>query len=233
VVGGGAAGTVRILAWDRRDMPGGVIVATSKLGPMALAQVRPAVPADAADIARIQRIVWTTAYADFLPPGVVDGFDDDAVAVGWASSIEAGGAGRVWVATEGADVVGFVGAGPADADDLTDATGALPDDRERVGTVATLLVEPRWGRRGHAGRLLVEAAAFLREAGCERAVAWIPERDGPSRAFYARAGWGPDGTVRVLDAGGRPLRELRVEGPVDLEFAPEPTAADLGLPLLE
>lgn len=200
---------------------------------MALAQVRPAVPADAAEIARIQRIVWTTAYSDLLPPGAVEGFDDDAVAAGWAASIEAGGAARVWVATEGTAVVGFAGAGPADADDLADATGAVPDDRDRVGAVATLLVEPRWGRRGHAGRLLVDATAFLRAAGCERAVAWIPERDAASRAFYARAGWEPDGTVRVLDAGGRPLRELRLEGPVDLEFAPEPTAADLGLPLLE
>jgi hypothetical protein len=60
----------------------------------------------------------------------------------------------------------------------------------------------------------------------------VPERDTASRAFYRRAGWEPDGTVRTLDAGGRPLREVRLGGPLDLEFAPEPTADDLGLPLL-
>lgn len=200
---------------------------------MALAQVRAATTDDAGALARVQRVVWTSAYADLLPPGVVEGFDDDAVARGWAASIETGGDARAWIALEGAEVVGFAAAGPATVGDLTDATGAAPDDRDRVGAVATLLVEPRWGRRGHGGRLLVEAARFLRGGGRERAIAWIPERDAASRAFYARAGWEPDGTVRVLDAGGRPLRELRLTGPVDLEFAPEPTAADLGLPLLE
>jgi hypothetical protein len=60
----------------------------------------------------------------------------------------------------------------------------------------------------------------------------VPERDTASRAFFARAAWEPDGTVRTLDAGGRPLREVRLAGPLDLEFRPEPTADDLGLPLL-
>lgn len=201
---------------------------------MALAQVRAATADDAEDMARIQHQVWTTAYADMLPPGVVDAFDADAVAQAWAASIPtAPTGGGVWVATEGPAVVGFAAAGPASTEDLADATGTAPDDAAVIGSVATLLIEPRWGRRGHGGRLLVEAAAALRAGGYERGVAWVPERDTPSRRFYARAGWEPDGTLRVLDAGGRPLREIRLAGPVDLEFAPEPTLADLGLPLLE
>lgn len=138
----------------------------------------------------------------------------------------------MWVATEGDAVVGFAAAGPADPDDLVDATGTVPDDAANVGAVATLLVEPRWARRGHGGRLLVDVAAALRAGGAARGVTWVPERDTASRAFYARAAWEPDGTVRTLDAGGRPLRELRLAGPLDLEFRPEPSADDLGLPLL-
>ena len=38
--------------------------------------------------------------------------------------------------------------------------------------------------------------------------------------------------LRTLDAGGRPLREIRVAGDLDLEFAPEPSLGDLDLPLL-
>lgn len=197
---------------------------------MAVASVRPATPADAPVLARLQHSVWTAAYASLLPAGATDGFDADAVAEAWAAPIEAG---AVWVATEGDEVVGFAAASRAGADDLADATGALPDDADTVGMVATLLVEPRWGRRGHAGRLLVETAAALREAGATRGIAWIPERDAASRGFYARAGWEPDGTVRVLDAGGRPLREIRVGGALDLAYAPEPSLADLGLPLLD
>lgn len=196
---------------------------------MAIAQVRPADPDDAADVTTVQREVWTTAWAGFLPAGLTDGFDDEAVTAAWRRA--AGGPG-LWVATEGSEVVGFCLAGPAPDDDVADAVGAVPDDAARVGRVATLLVAPRWGRRGHGGRLLVRAAAGLREEGAARGISWVPERDAASRAFYRRAGWEPDGTVRTLDAGGRPLREVRLGGPLDLEFAPEPSADDLDLPLL-
>lgn len=201
---------------------------------MALAQVRLATPEDAAEIARIQRVVWTTAYTDMLPPGVVEEFDEEAAALTWETSIHRLGPSEgLWVATEGDAVVGYAAAGSATADDLTDATGTVAEDAGWVGAIETLLVEPRWGRRGHGGRLMVEAAATLRSTGYRRGIAWVPERDAASRRFYARAGWEPDGTLRVLDAGGRPLRELRLTGPVDLEYAPEPTAEELGLPLLE
>ncbi|MEJ2889907.1 GNAT family N-acetyltransferase [Actinomycetospora aeridis] len=196
---------------------------------MALASVRLAAAEDAAAVAHVQRTVWTSAYADLLPPGAVEGFDADAVAAGWAGPIAAG---AVWVATEGDALVGFCAAGPASPDDLVDAAGAVPEDAASVAAVAALLVEPRWGRRGHGGRLLVEAAGGLRAGGATRAIAWVPERDAASRRFYERAGWDPDGTVRTLDAGGRPLREIRVAGTLDLEFRPEPSLDDLDLPLL-
>ncbi len=196
---------------------------------MAIAQVRPAAPEDAPPVTAVQREVWTSAWAGFLPAGLTEGFDDEAVSAAWARAASGPG---LWVATEGDDVVGFCLAGPAGEEDVADAVGTVPDDAGRVGLVATLLVSPRWGRRGHGGRLLVAAAAGLRSGGAARGITWIPERDVASRAFYRRAGWEPDGTVRTLDAGGRPLREVRLGGSLDLGFAPEPTADDLGLPLL-
>lgn len=196
---------------------------------MALASVRLAAADDAPAVAHVQRTVWTSAYAELLPPDAVEGFDEPAVAAGWAGPIAAG---AVWVATEGDALVGFCAAGPAPRDDLADAAGAVPDDAASVAAIAALLVEPRWGRRGHGGRLLVAAAATLRAAGAVRGIAWVPERDTASRRFYERAGWDPDGTVRTLDAGGRPLREIRVAGSLDLDFRPEPSPDDLDLPLL-
>ena len=201
---------------------------------MAVARVRPAVVDDAPAVAAVQQVVWTSAYASFLPPGATEGFEPDAVAAAWSGAISgAGAAGAgVWVATEGDTLVGFVAGGPATPDDLADATGAVPEDAGSVVAVATLLVEPRWGRRGHAGRLLVAVADAARGWGAQRGIVWVPERDTASRTFFTRAGWELDGTVRTLDAGGRPLREVRLGGTLDLDFAPEPSAADLGLPLL-
>ncbi len=183
---------------------------------MATASVHPAAPADVEQIARVQRDTWRAAYADLLPADVLADLDTEQA---WADAI-ATGAGHVFVATEGEWTVGFCAAGMAPEPDLADAAGALPPDAATVGLIGTLLVEPRWGRRGHGGRLLTTAAAALREDGATRAVAWIPEADQASRRFYTGIAWHADGIARTLDAGGQPLREIRVSGRLDLSWKP-------------
>lgn len=183
---------------------------------MADADTRPATPADAEELARIQLTTWRTAYEAILPAEVLDGMDVASTATAWLQAIDYG---TVFVATEGDWLVGFVSAGPAPRTESADAKGNPPADADTVALVGTLLVEPRWGRRGHGGRLLAAAAEAMRDRGSTRGIAWVPEADNASLGFYRRAGWQPDGTVRTLDAGGRPLRELRVSGGLDLELA--------------
>lgn len=178
--------------------------------------MRGATAEDASVLAELHRVTWRAAYAELLPPGTLDELDTPQVQQAWADTI--GGGATVLIATEGADPVGFVVAGPAPADDVAAADGTVPCDAVRTVLVGTLLVEPRWGRRGHGGRLLAAAAAMLRKAGAIRGIAWVPAEDAASLSFYRRAGWAPDGTVRTLDANGRALRELRLTGPLDLEL---------------
>jgi GNAT superfamily N-acetyltransferase len=181
---------------------------------VAEATVRPAVPADVEEIARIQRDTWRAAYRDLLPEEILSGLDNvDAM----RELVEAGTA-TVHVATEGEWIVGFCVVGPAPDSEVAEADGRLPEDAASTGLVATLLVEPRWGRRGHGGRLLAAAAETLRGLGATRGVSWVPEADRASLNFYHSAGWETDGVVRTLDAGGRPFREARVTGPVDLKL---------------
>ncbi|WP_039787435.1 GNAT family N-acetyltransferase [Actinoalloteichus spitiensis] len=182
---------------------------------MAVADVRPAVTADVSEITRIQRVTWQAAYADLLPSEVLATLDTPDAEEAWHEAL-AQPAARVFVATEGEWTVGFCAAGPAPAEAVASAGGALPADADRVGLVSVLLVEPRWGRRGHAGRLLAAAGQALRGEGAERGVAWIPQSDAASESFYRKAGWEPDGTARTLDAGGRPFREVRFTGPLDI-----------------
>lgn len=182
---------------------------------MAEAAVRPAQPADVADIARIQVLTWQTAYADILPPDVLASLDVSSAGEQWLQTIEQGPA-SVLVAMEGEWVVGFCSAGPSPESESASADGTPAADAETVGLVATLLVEPRWGRRGHGARLLAAAMDVLRSEGLTRAIAWSPEQDKATTGFYKRAGWTPDGVLRTLDAGGTPLREVRFTGPVSL-----------------
>lgn len=181
---------------------------------MADASVRPATLGDVTEIARIQRDTWRTAYADLLPEQALAELDTEQA---WREVVEHGPA-TVHVATEGTWTVGFCVAGAAPEDEVAEANGVLPEDASSTGLIAILLVEPRWGRRGHGGRLLATAAAQLRESGLTRGISWVPEADKASLGFYRSVGWQQDGTVRTLDAGGRPLREARVTGGLNLQL---------------
>ncbi|MGH3751295.1 MAG: GNAT family N-acetyltransferase [Pseudonocardiaceae bacterium] len=181
---------------------------------MALARVRAATPADAPVLAALHRATWRAAYSELLPPGALEGLDAPQLQRAWADTVEGGA--TVLIATEGDHPVGFVVAGPAPDDEVAAADGRLPPDAAHTVLVSTLLVEPRWGRRGHGGRLLAAATALLQQAGAARGIAWVPTEDPASLNFYRRAGWNPDGTIRTLDAHGRPLREIRLTGPLNL-----------------
>jgi GNAT superfamily N-acetyltransferase len=178
----------------------------SRLTGAADVSVRPARAGDAGAVARVQLVTWRTAYRAVLPAAVLDDWDETAATEAWRVAIAAPptpGHG-VLVALERDRVVGFAAHGPAElgAEDTPDPAGPTTE-------IATLLVEPRWGRRGHGSRLLAAVADLARATGAARLQAWLPEADRVSAAFLESAGWAQEGWVRTLDTGGAPLREVR------------------------
>jgi GNAT superfamily N-acetyltransferase len=170
------------------------------------ASVRPAVPGDAAEIARVQVDTWRTAYRSVLPAAVLDDWDAAAAERSWHAAITAPptpGHG-VLVALERNTLVGFAAFGPAE---LT--AGEQQDPAGPTTELSTLLVEPRWGRRGHGSRLLSAVADLAGSGGAARLQVWLLEEDRASTGFYESAGWAPDGWARTLDTGDAPLREVR------------------------
>ncbi len=168
--------------------------------------VRPARPADAATVARVQAVTWRTAYRDVLPLAVLDEWDEDAAALSWSAAITSPptpGHG-VLVAVERDTVVGFAAYGPAER-----SPDAPPSDDGPVTEVAALLVEPRWGRRGHGSRLLAAVTDLALGSGAGRLEMWLPESDDVTAGFLDSAGWDRDGWARTLDTGAAPLREIR------------------------
>lgn len=181
---------------------------------MADVSVRPARAEDAAEIARIQIDTWRTAYTALLPEAVLAGLDASAAEPVWAAAITDPPTPRhhVLLALEGRWRVGFVAFGPAEPADVADDASSETGDSDAGTTVAIapILVEPRWGRRGHGSRLLAATVDHARADGMTRAIAWIPEGDTPSREFLLSAGWAPDGLVRALDTGAGEIREVRL-----------------------
>ena len=168
---------------------------------MADVSVRPARPEDAERVARVQLSTWRTAYADLLPAEALDVPEVQAAAL-WLGAVESPPSRehRLMVALEKAELVGFAASGPAADEGLDPAT---------ADELVTLLVEPRWGRRGHGSRLVAASVEHWRGAGFSTAVAWAWERDPATRSFLVGSGWEPDGTVRGLDTGARVERQLR------------------------
>lgn len=158
---------------------------------MADVSVRPARPEDAERVARVQLSTWQQAYPD-LPLDV----PEVEVAAVWLRAVEQPPSRqhRLLVAMDGAELVGFAASGPEDGE----------------AGLATLLVEPRWGRRGHGSRLLAATVDHWRTDDVSRAVAWLLERDTVSRTFLVSTGWELDGMSRGLDTGARVERQVRL-----------------------
>jgi L-amino acid N-acyltransferase YncA len=185
---------------------------------MSTAEVRAARVGDAAEITRIQRETWHAAYADLLGSHALAELDSADAQRQWEAAVEHPET-RVYVATEGDFTVGYCVAGPAPEEETANAEGDLPEDVEEVALIASVLVEPRWGRRGHGGRLLATAANELYTLGARRGISWVAQADSASLALFRRAGWNPDGLVRTLDTGERLLKEIRLTGPLDLALS--------------
>ena len=171
--------------------------------------VRAARPADVPEIARIQVDTWRTAYARFLPESVLAALDVTAAAQAWEAAVVSppSPAHHVLVATEGSHTVGFVAVGPSGEED------ARPGEAE----VAALLVEPRWGRRGHGSRLLAAMVDHWRSDGFTRAVAWAFDADAATRKFLTSTGWEPDGAARALDVDDMLVPQVRLHVGVPAE----------------
>jgi GNAT superfamily N-acetyltransferase len=188
------------------------ILAAGRLAIMALGFVRPARPEDAGDIARIQLSTWRTAYRRMFPPHILAGLAEADLAEAWTAAIVDAPSERhrVLIAVEQAEanteIVGFAAAGPADEQALAPEEPSLPDG---TAAVTDLLVEPRWGRRGHGSRLLSAAVDLWREDGFTHAVAWAYDQDKAMQKFLGSAGWEPDGAGRALDVEDMLVPQLR------------------------
>jgi GNAT superfamily N-acetyltransferase len=185
---------------------------------MALGFVRPARPEDAAEIARIQLSTWRSSYRRMFPPHVLANLDEAYLTRGWSEAIESAPSRRhrVLIAIEQSDastaVVGFAAAGPADEQALVPEEPPLADD---VAAITDLLIEPRWGRRGHGSRLLAAVVDLWREDAFTTAVAWAYEQDKVMRKFLASAGWEPDGAGRALDVDDMLVPQVRFHVALD------------------
>lgn len=201
---------------------------------MTLGFVRPARLDDVVEITRIQLTTWRVAYRRLLPQHVLDQLDEDWITRRWRDAIADPPTPehRVLVAVEqqespgagptSAYVVGFAASGPADD------TALAPEEDHTVlagaAAITDVLVEPRWGRRGHGSRLLAASVDLWRTDGFTTALAWTFADDRVTRRFLESSGWAPDGVSRSLDVDDLLVPQIRWHVSLETEEAPTVTA---------
>ncbi len=149
--------------------------------------VRLALPAEAAQLAAIQRRGWVQQLPAELADSVLAEVDLEAMTASWHAAIVRPPLAQFRVLAAIADerVVGFAALGPsadADAEPGTD------------GLVAEFTIDPQAQRNGHGSRLLNACVDTLRADGFERATWWVRSTDDVLRGFLVDAGWAPDGS---------------------------------------
>ena len=156
-------------------------------GPAGAVEVRDAVLADAAAIARVQVTTWRAAYAGLLPDHVLAGLSPVEHRATWEARLPVSPPTSCLVADDGTVVVGFVTSGPVLAELGSEGTGQ----------VYALYVSPARWRAGIGGALLAAAVDHLREAGFGSATLWVLTTNAAARAFYEHEGWEATGRARV------------------------------------
>lgn len=138
--------------------------------------VRPADAADAAAIARVHVDTWRTAYRGLLPDEFLGSLDDAGYEERWKRTLR-DGSGRVYVAEDGRNIVGFASGGPERAGE-EGFTGEL---------YAIYVLEEAQGR-GHGHRLVQAVVQGLREMQLPNMIVWVLRDNHGARHFYERIG---------------------------------------------
>ena len=146
---------------------------------------------DVEQLAAVFLDCWRISYAPVMPAALVDRMTARKALVMWAEAVRRPGQTTLAATDEEPPraVLGFVG-----FRSLEDGTGF----------VSSLYVSPRLQGGGVGRLLLAEAEKELRESGARTARLWVFEDNEPSRAFYVRQGWRPDGRRESLPEWGQP-----------------------------
>ncbi|WP_309678776.1 GNAT family N-acetyltransferase [Polaromonas sp.] len=168
--------------------------------------VRPATARDAKAIAEIHVATWQAAYADLMPSDFLHGMTVEKRQAYWREAIEFIEP-QLLVATEGDQVIGFVG-----FDRSRDA-----GTRSTTGEIWALYVAPgHWGQG--AGLALWDGAREgLKEEGCTQVTLWVLLRNERALRFCEQAaGFKREmPSLKTVAFGSVKLEEIRLKRAVD------------------
>jgi ribosomal protein S18 acetylase RimI-like enzyme len=167
------------------------------------ASVRLAWPAEASDIAVLQRRSWAVQWPAELAELMLASVSLADMVDTWRQAIERPpeAAFRVLAATDGQRVVGFATTMPSQDEDA---------ERGKDGAIDQFVVDPAAQHQGHGSRLLNACADTLRADGFDHASCWVNASDDALRRFLTVAGWAADRATREIGPEDESVRLKQV-----------------------
>jgi GNAT superfamily N-acetyltransferase len=156
---------------------------------------RPAVPDDAAALARIHVLAWQVAYRGHMPDAFLDGIDLDARVAWWEEQLAGDHPAdtRLLVVEHDGQPAGF-------------ALVRAAEDPPGLGELQAINTDPGLWGLGLGRALLAAAEAALAELGYDEAILWVVAGNTRARRFYELAGWAADGATWAV-----PIADFTVE----------------------
>jgi GNAT superfamily N-acetyltransferase len=152
---------------------------------------------DARAIAELHLASWRSAYAPFLPTGVLDALELDPHTVEWRRRV---GVREVRIELEERDgaLIAFCAHGPSGDED------AKAHPEPRTWEIKNLHVRPDLRGTGSGGRLFDLSVVHARRVGASTLTLWVVEGNTSARRFYEKKGMTPDGgrTTHTLGPNG-------------------------------
>jgi ribosomal protein S18 acetylase RimI-like enzyme len=173
---------------------------------MSSYSVRPATSKDAQAIADIHVATWHSAYSDLMPADYLKTITVEKRLAFWREAIEFSEP-QLLVATDGAEVVGFVG-----FDRSRD-----PNSKSTTGEIWAMYVAPAHWRQGIGLALWDAAREGLKEEGCTQVTLWVLLGNARALEFYGHAaGFKRDmPSLKTVAFGTVRLEEIRLKRPLD------------------
>lgn len=173
---------------------------------MSSYSIRPATSRDAKAVADIHVATWQAAYEGLMPDDYLQKITVDKRLAYWREAIEFSEP-QLLVATEGEQIVGFVG-----FDRSRD-----PGTKSSTGEIWAMYVTPaHWGKG--AGLALWDGAREgLKEEGCTQVTLWVLLRNERALRFYEHgAGFKREmPSLKTVPFGSARLEEIRLKRSVD------------------
>jgi L-amino acid N-acyltransferase YncA len=159
--------------------------------------IRPAVPADAPDMAEVHMRSWEVAYKDIIPAEYIREKNATRPAM-WQNSLAEGKYPHMVIQKNGKTVGNMCVAPPQD-DDVD----------ENVYELHGIYLHPDYYRQKIGTQAMEFAYDIARNLGKTVMTVWVFADTTNSIKFYEKCGFIPDGKTKILDCG-KPLTAIRM-----------------------